>query len=161
MRWSASCGFAWNSLVHHPWRKYVFLNQKSLDLRSFIHAWTHSRTSFPHLGNTPWKDKFWREFSNIKMCVQLHFSPFDYLWRDTMILSWCKFYFCSLYQERNPPVCDFVWNHDAVPIFAKKIMTAGNLTCEPDLLKYFRVDKTSNQGKNMSGCQVWNGISIP
>ena len=52
--------------VYYPWPSTVFLETKiSWPLRNFFHAWKHTHTIFPHLGDhvrTPSKVKFLRGF---------------------------------------------------------------------------------------------------
>ena len=41
------------------------------------------------------------------------FSPFDFLWSNTMIQRWWKFYFCSWLSREKPNCHDFVKNYES------------------------------------------------
>ena len=59
-----------------PDQQTDFWNQKSLDFRNFVHAWTHACTSFPRLGDrTPSKICLGVDFV-MKACVASFFPLF-------------------------------------------------------------------------------------
>ena len=103
--------------VYHSWPTNGFLKPKISrlqKLRSRVNARMHQ---FPAPGRPhSFKDMFGRGFCNESVC-RFVFSPFYFLWSDTMIPCWWKFYFSADFQERNQTVCDIIWrnfvkNHD-------------------------------------------------
>ena len=78
-----------------------FWKQKSLDLRNLIHATKHPHThQFPALG----RPHSFKKYVCNKCVCRFIFSPFKFLWIDSMIPCWWKFYFCS-WLWREKPSC--------------------------------------------------------
>ena len=83
-----------------------FWKQNSLDLRNFIHAWTHdARThEFPALGRPHSCKTFWQKISfggNLQLMRMHVVCPFNFLWSNTMLRRWRKLYFCSWFSRRK------------------------------------------------------------
>ena len=92
-------------------KKRIFWKQKSLDVRllerthaPISRAWEAAVTAHVLAGIC----------NECVLCFV--FSPFDFLWSNTMIPRWWKFYFCKWRSREEPNHWDFIWNHDTVTI---------------------------------------------